>query len=351
MPLDLTEEPAAPAAVSAPAAATPLPSPDAAAAADTDVQLAGRSHRHRFEGPAYRRLMVGGIKHIPAWLKRLTMPMWAGLFYALLPKARHAAEKNLDAVLGPAPFFRRKFRTYDLFLHYSHMLSDTYGMHLGLPIDVEVESHHREHMLDALKLGRGAIVMTGHLGMWQIGPFLAEWRGLPPLHMAMAEEPNPMVQAFEQRFRERFRVVYTTQSPFSALSLATALREGMLVGMQLDRHLGEHAIELPMCGRTAWFPTGPATLARATGAPLVPSFFLIEPPRPGQRRRRLVQHIEPRIEVARTRDRAADVAEATARLVASYERFVRAFPSQWYQFYDFFAPPPAPIVADRGGGA
>ena len=187
------------------------------------------------------------------------------------------------------------------------MLADSYALHQGLPLDFDVSSYGRHHLLDAVKKGRGAIAATGHLGMWQVGPFLAEWRGLPQFYLAMAAEPNPLVQQFEQRFRDRFRVVYTTESPFSVLKLASVLREGAIVGMQLDRHLGGQAMAVPFCGQTAWFPTGPATLARATGAPLVPSFFVVEPSRRGQRRR-LSHYLDAAIEVPHTADRTADIA-------------------------------------------
>ena len=299
----------------------------------------GRSLRHRFEGPFFRRLMLGGIKHLPRPVKRLTMPFWAGIFFTLLPRARAAIESNLTAVLGATSPFLSKRRTFELFLNYAQMLSDTYALHLGVPLDIDVVSVGRDNVLEAVKKRRGVLAVTGHLGMWQVAAFLADWHGLPVFYQAMAEEPNPLVQAFEERFRERFRIIYTTESPFSVLRLAQVLREGAVLGLQLDRHLGGQTLELPFCGRTAFFPCGPAMLARATSAPMVPSFFIVEP---GVRGRvRVVHHLEPAIEVAHTEDRAADVKEAMTRLVAVYERFVKKYPTQWYHFYDFFAPPPS----------
>jgi KDO2-lipid IV(A) lauroyltransferase len=298
--------------------------------------------------------MLGGIRYIPAGVQRLTMPLWGSLFYSLLPTARAAALQNLDGVLGVASPLERHRRGLQLFCNYAQMIADSYALHQGRPLDCDVSSFGRHHLLDAVAKGQGAIAATGHVGMWQVGPFLAEWRGLPQFYMAMAAEPNPMVQQFEERFRGRFRIVYTTESPFSVLKLATVLREGAIVGMQLDRHLGGHALAVPFCGRTAYFPTGPATLARATGAPLVPSFFVAEPALRGQRRR-LSHYLDAPIVVHKTRDRSADIAQATHQLVAAYARIVQRFPTQWYQFYDFFAPPekaePSPRSAARAAGS
>jgi KDO2-lipid IV(A) lauroyltransferase len=152
--------------------------------------------------------------------------------------------------------------------------------------------------------------------------------------MAMAEEPNAALAAFEEQFRSKFRIVYTTRSPFATLELAKILRRGELVGMQLDRHLGGPHVMLPFCGAPAPFPVGPATLARATGCPIVPVFMLA-----GRDRRDCTFYVERPIEVAHTRDRAADVREAMARTVEVYERYVRRHPDQWFNFHDFWKAP------------
>ncbi len=311
---------------------------------DRALNQQGRSFRHRFEGPFFRRLMLGGIKHMPLFLKRLTMPFWAGLFYALLPKARRAVDKNLRKLLGPASFLQEQQRSFRLFRNYAQMISDTYSLHLDVPIDMEVVSIGRDNVVTAVEKGCGVVAVTGHLGMWQVAPFLADWRGLPTFYQAMAQEPNPMVQAFEERFRGRFRIIYTTETPFAVLRLAKVLREGGVLGMQIDRHLGGQTMELPFCGQTAWFSTGAVMLARATGAPLVPSFFIVE--EQAGNRRRVAHYLETPIEVAHTRDRQADIAAAMTKLIAVYERFVLRSPTQWYHFYDFFAPPAAEPAAN-----
>jgi KDO2-lipid IV(A) lauroyltransferase len=305
---------------------------------DQRAQQPGRSYRHRYEGPFFRRLFLGGVKYMPEVAKRLTMPLWAGLFWGLVGGARRTAEQNLDQVLGPASPLLRKLRGYRLFLNYAHMLTDNYAFHLGVDSDVEAISVGRQNMLGSLARGRGVIAVTGHLGMWQFGSLLAEWNDLPTFHMAMAEEPNPLVQQFEERFRSRFRIIYTTGSPFASLELLSVLRRGAILGIQMDRHLGGQAVPVPFCGRTAWFAAGPATLGRLSGAPLVPLFFVVEP-HPLGRHKRILHYIEEPIEVPHTRDRQADIIEATRRLVAVYERYVRRYPDQWYNFHDLWSPP------------
>ena len=121
--------------------------------------------------------------------------------------------------------------------------------------------------------------------------------------------------------------------------------------MHLDRYTGGNSIKLPFFGREAAFPLGPATLARATRAPLVPVFMVRE----GAKGFRATT--EDPIEVAHTRDRERDLREATAKAVAVYESYVRRHPLQWYNFHDFWATPeraaeeaPPSVRAMNGGG-
>jgi len=159
-------------------------------------------------------------------------------------------------------------------------------------------------------------------------------KSYPPLTMAMAEEPNAGTAEWERQFREKFKIVYTTSSPFATLELASVLRRGELVGMQMDRFAGGPHVMLPFCGKPAPFPLGPATLARATGTPLLPTFIIADADRTNCK-----FWVEAPIEVKHTRDRDADVREATERVVAVYERYVRTYPEQWFNFFDFWNPP------------
>ena len=297
-------------------------------------QQAGRAFRHRFEGPFWRRVFLGGIRNIPQPLQRASMPLWAGIFYTLVPSARRIAEKNLTRIDGPLPPAQAKLRSFRLFVNYSQAITNMYAIHLGQTVPVEAEFVGRDNLTRFANEGRGAIVVTGHMGAWQLAPLLMQGKGMPPLTMAMAQEPNAKLAEFEKQFRAKLRIVYTTSSPFATIQLANVLKNGELVGMQLDRHLGGPHVKVPFFGHEAPFPIGPATLARATGSPLVPVFVMSD-----RDRKHCKFFVEEPIEVPHTRDRARDYREATARVVAVYERYVRRYPDQWFNFYDFWNPP------------
>jgi KDO2-lipid IV(A) lauroyltransferase len=273
---------------------------------------------------------------MPHSVQRATMPLWGGIFYALLPQARRAVELNQRRVCGPMPEPFVKARSFRTFVNYAQAIANMYALHLGQALPVEPDFVGHEVLGPIIDAKRGAITVTAHMGYWQITPFLMNTRPwLPPLTMAMAEEPNAQLAEFEQQFRAKLRIVYTTASPFSTLELASVLRRGEFVGMQIDRAMGGAAhLMLPFCGKPAPFPIGAATLGRATGSPIVPVFVIAH-----KNRKKCTVLVEKPIEVAHTSNRDADIRDAMTRLVEVYERYVRAYPEQWFNFYDFWNPP------------
>ena len=147
---------------------------------------AGRAFRHRFEGPFWRRVFLGGVRNIPQGLQRASMPMWAGIFYALVPGARRIAEQNLERIAGPLPTTQAKLRSFRLFVNYAQAITNMYAMHLGQNVPVEAEFVNRHNLTNVLDSGGGAIICTGHMGAWQIAPLLMRRKKMPPLTMAMA---------------------------------------------------------------------------------------------------------------------------------------------------------------------
>lgn len=302
------------------------------------VAQPGRAHRHRFESPFWRKVMFAGLRTIPESVQLATMPLWAGIFYSLVPSARRAVEANLRQVMGPSPATVAHARSFRLFVNYAQSIANMYTAYLGEGLRVEARTDGREKILRFKDAGRGVILATGHLGYWSMGAFLLDEAGVGAPVMAMAEEPNAATQELEERLRKRFTIVYTTGSPFASLELVSRLGRGESVAMQIDRHTGA-AIELDFFGRKAWFPLGPATLGRTTGAPIIPVFMVREG------LRGFVARVEDPIIVARTRDRAADLRDATERLVRVYASYVRRYPEQWFNFHDFWAPPRVHPVA------
>ena len=188
----------------------------------------------------------------------------------------------------------------------------------------------REHLDGALAERRGLILLTAHLGNWELaGRHLAR-RFARPIHMVVASEADPGVERFLRGGAGPVRFV-TRDHPATSVTLLAALRRDEVVAMQGDRALGSRGdLAVPFFGAPAPFPRGPFVLARAAGAPVVPAFCVL-----GADRRYTIVLGAP-IRVAPDGEAAA-----LAAWVRVLEEQVGRHPEQWFNFFDLWSGSPA----------
>jgi KDO2-lipid IV(A) lauroyltransferase len=181
-----------------------------------------------------------------------------------------------------------------------------------------------EHLEKALARGRGALVVTAHYGHWELIPSAARYR-FPHIEVTPTGRTlnNPWVQAMVASRRNLgggFVLERDTAEIIRALRRNAAV--GILVDLRRSRKRG--GILVPFLGRRAWTTHGPATIARRTGAALIPAFTRrIE----GGVRHRV--ELLPEIPPPRGGDLHADTAAATAALNDVLAGFILAEPSSW----------------------
>src|SRR5207244_1175920 len=100
-----------------------------------------------------------------------------------------------------------------------------------------------------------------------------------------------------------------------------------IISVTADVANGERLIPLTLLGETKYFATGMVSLARTTGAPLLPLFCLRESGG------RLHMIIEPPIPVATTDDREADLEAPLRAYLAVVERHLRRHPDQYRNWH------------------
>jgi len=186
-----------------------------------------------------------------------------------------------------------------------------------------VEFHGLEHLEKALQRGRGAIVVTAHYGHWELIPSALRFR-LPHLELTPTGRTleNPWVQTLVASRRNLGGGVVLERD---TAEIIRALRRNAAVGILIDlrRSRKRGGILVPFLGHRAWTTHGPATIARRTGAALIPAFT---------RRSEGVRHrIEflPELEQPRGADLYADTKAVTAALNDALASFILAEPSSW----------------------
>jgi lauroyl/myristoyl acyltransferase len=133
-----------------------------------------------------------------------------------------------------------------------------------------------EHYLaEALSRGRGAVLALPHSGNWDHAGAWLVLRGFPFTTVAERLEPEALFDRFVAlREKVGMEVLPLTGGDRSAFAvLLQRLRAGKPLCLVSDRDIGDNGIEVSFFGETAKMAPGPAALALATGAALLPAYL------------------------------------------------------------------------------
>jgi len=292
----------------------------------------------RFDGLWWRRLAYVGSVYGPEWWKRHSPPAIAAVLFATVGPNRRGAVANMQRILaGPERAAARR-AALAMFVQFAHCMTETMECYGPRPKPIRIDLPKEDALAQALADGDGAVVVTGHFGNWDIAAKALREYGRP-INLVMAREVNATTHEFVRAARERagVRVIYSDSSVFSSLNMIRALRRNEVVAIQLDRPVGAgNTRAVPFFGAPAAFPTGPFVLARVSGAPLVPVFA----PRLGTRHYAI--RVCGRFALLRDARDARALDRVMEDVVQAFERVVRKFPTQWFQFAPFW---PATTVA------
>lgn len=184
--------------------------------------------------------------------------------------------------------------------------------------------------------GRGALLIGSHFGSFEALRALSIDHGSTPLRIVLDKQQTPQLTRLLEELApglSRAVVDLSRGGPEATLAMAEALRAGHMVGLLADRaRPGEQCVAVPFLGAPAPFPVTPWRLAAALDAPVVLCFGAYLG---GNRYRLMFEHFSDGITLDRAR-READLHAIIAGYAARLEQRVRAYPYNWFNFYDFW---------------
>jgi Kdo2-lipid IVA lauroyltransferase/acyltransferase len=186
-------------------------------------------------------------------------------------------------------------------------------------------------LVAALGERRGALLVTGHFGNWEVAAAGVAARGVP-IEAVAKRLRNRLVDARIEEMRGRLGIA-TIEMSEAHRAVPRALMAGKVVGLVADQDAGGSGVWVPFFGRPASTHRGPAMFALRFGAPLFAC---------ATRRLPSGHYVATldRIPVERTGDNEADVRRVTAALAAHLEQAVRAAPEQYFWFHKRWKTPP-----------
>jgi phosphatidylinositol dimannoside acyltransferase len=224
----------------------------------------------------------------PAWMKRAFEMSATGLrrigtgryviadaagalTYALQPPRKRRLCAHLHSrAAGGLPVAEARRRARASYRSYARMIVDTIWIH-AIGLDQMFEHggvDGVEHLHNTRDAGRGGILVIVHFGSWDIAASMARAAG-HAVTTVMAPVGTPSITAL-LAWSRMAKDMELFAPAAAARGLLRALRRGRLVALLVDIPEGGPTTEVRFCNGPVSFSTGPAFLARVTGAPLVP---------------------------------------------------------------------------------
>jgi len=258
----------------------------------------------------------------------------ADLHRLLDASGRRAVGENLRRVLPEASEEHISGVTASMYRNFATYLAEFLGVgrFSGEFLDTHADIAGIEHLDGALRRGCGCICLSCHISNWEFGALLLARRG----YAVNAIVQRHAVAATDAIFTERRRAagvgVFSVEE--GATASLRALRRNEIVCILGDRDLTSRGLMVDYFGVSVSFPRGPARLALATGAALVPCFVSR---RDGDC---FTLAILPELPVPETGPRRDRVRAVTERVAGFCEETVRRHPEEWAAFYRLGDRPP-----------
>jgi KDO2-lipid IV(A) lauroyltransferase len=246
-----------------------------------------------------------------------------GLFwYYVLPVRRGVALDNIRRAYGDQVNARDLCRG-----NYLHLMRNVAeflrvvggGMRMVRPF---IHYAGEEHYEDAMRRGRGVIIISGHIGNFDLMGLSVRDRGVP-VKILSKHARVKVVDRFwhESRTGLGARLIPRRDSVREILQ---TLRKGEIMGFIIDQHQSGDASIVDFYGRIAATTNAPAIFADRTGAPVIPIFTYRRPD--GHH----VVEFHPDAGFERiSEDRAENIRHNTQRYTRIIEKAVRRAPEQW----------------------
>ncbi len=192
-----------------------------------------------------------------------------------------------------------------------------------------VENIGSEHLYQLASRHEGALLVTVHLGLFELGSMLMPRIGQQPIVLS-APEPSRALGAWRARLRARWgaETLEVGNDNFSFVEITRRLKQGRCVAMLMDRPYDENFIVVDNIP----FSTGPVWLSLLSGAPIVAG-TVTALPGGGYR----VEAHAPIYTKWLPEGRNATVEHYTKEVAAIFRDAICKHPDQWYQFVDLSA--------------
>jgi len=262
---------------------------------------------------------------LPKPFARMLASAGARFFLLLRPRLRRTAMFNLRLAFPERTKKQRRaiVRRMARYLGWMSVEFARFPKLTAANVEQLVLLDGQENFIAGRDRGKGVLILTGHVGAWELSSFAHALYGFP-LHYMARPLDNPRVDALVDRYRGLSGNQAIPKNE-SARAVLKVLQQAGTIGILADQNtVPAEGVFVDFFGTPACATAGIARVALHTDAAVVPGYAFWDE---GKRKYRL--RFEPLVPLVRTGDAERDVLENTQRFAGVIEEVVRRYPEQW----------------------
>jgi lauroyl/myristoyl acyltransferase/predicted RND superfamily exporter protein len=269
-------------------------------------------------------LIIG--RYLPRFLLEFICVSVAELYYLLHRARRRVVRENLLPALNGDQHAASKV-SHALFRQFGLKMADLWRVESGRTIETRIIEHGWQQVEEARQRGRGVLLISAHLGNWEIGGPLLVKRGVPFLVITQAE-PGSGFTEMRSASRARWGVetLVIGNDAFAFVEVIKRLQQGAIVALLVDRPPPPGAVTVELFGRPFRASVSAAELARASGCSLVA--VAITRTRQGYLAQIQNEIVYDRQALGNREARR----QLTQEILRALEPAIRQHPDQWFHF-------------------
>ncbi len=269
--------------------------------------------------------MVKLLGLLPRSIARFIGAFVGRIALALTPRLRQTGHRNLALAFPQKTAAERQRILGKLYRNLGWLLAEFCQMpgysREGTQSFVRYEG--LDNYLAARDRGKGVLILTGHLGAWELSSFYHSLMGYP-MNIVIRRLDNPLVDDLVNRIRCLHGNHVLHKDDF-ARGLLASMRRGETVGILMDTNMTPpQGTFVDFFGHLACTGSGLARVAMKTGAQVLPGFLLWD-----EATRRYVLRFGAPLVLTSTGDVEADAIANTALFTKVIEDYIRQYPDQW----------------------
>ena len=169
--------------------------------------------------------------------------------------------------------------------------------------------------------GKGTIILASHFGNWELTGLTFRVKGYPGVTLGRRIYFHKYDSFLNSLRRSHdVNVIYRDDSPKKMLKV---LKENKILGVVADQDVDSiGGVFVNFFGTSAYTPSGPVALARASRAQIIPVFVI-------RKDGRHLFKIEEPVELIDTGNKEADLVANTQKWSNVVESYIRQYPEQW----------------------